>query len=169
MKERAYNRWDDVQPKVSFRVGPQDDLSADFLWYKWLKKVSDNIRQLTWSIGRKTQQHEERVERLEELWSVTACDMLKPKQASLIAFFLALILSSTTIISYLDYRLIANRMLSGLSNFKFPPNFANSSLRHSEAENVLKRIPDMINKAVKWFEGEFNRADETEKCKREVH
>ena len=26
----------------------------------------------------------------------------------------------------------------------------------------------MINKAVKWFEGEFNRADETEKRKREV-
>lgn len=59
-------------------------------------------------------------------------------------------------------------MLSGLSKFTFPPNFANSSLRHSEAENVLKRIPDMINKAVKWFEGEFNRADETEKRKREV-
>ena len=59
-------------------------------------------------------------------------------------------------------------MVSGLSEFKFLSNFTNSSLQPSKAENVLKQIPDMINKAVKWFEGKFNRADTTEKHKREV-
>ena len=59
-------------------------------------------------------------------------------------------------------------MLTGLSQFQFPPNFANSSLGSTEAENVLARIPDLVNKAVKWFEGEFNRADASEKRKREI-
>ena len=59
-------------------------------------------------------------------------------------------------------------MLTGLSQFQFPPNFANSSLGSSEAENVLAQIPDLVNKAVKWFEGKFNRADASEKRKREV-
>ena len=59
-------------------------------------------------------------------------------------------------------------MVTGLTEFKFPSNFANSSLGSAEAENVLARIPDLVNKAVKWFEGEFNRADALEKRKREV-
>ena len=59
-KRQSYNPGDHVQPKeVAFVISLQDDLSVDFLWQKLLKKVSDSTQQLTWSTGRKNQQHED--------------------------------------------------------------------------------------------------------------
>ena len=58
-------------------------------------------------------------------------------------------------------------MVSCLSQFKLPPNFANASLKTIEAENILARIPNVVDIAVNWFEVEFDKADESDKRKRE--
>lgn len=58
-------------------------------------------------------------------------------------------------------------MPSSLDQFTFPEGFIQRNQSRTQAEGVIKLIPDLTRKVVNWFEGDYETADKSARREKE--